>query len=181
MAGSGCGRAPGMPSGLSLTRGGPAELAAATWRWSSPETAAQLATRTMLETELRRGRQLLWVLRDQHSGILGQVIAVLAAADPQLADGRDRAYLMALDIHPDHRGRGLGTLLLAGVLQRLWRRGLSAVTIGCDCGDHRLERFYGRLGFVRTVKILRVDPYWLDAAGEPRRVGGFKLLEAAAP
>lgn len=69
-------------------------------------------------------------------------------------------YLDHLEIDPTFRARGLGTLFLAHVLERLrgetafvvvlpWPPGSDDKAVHVDSHDlHRLQRFYSQLGFV---------------------------------
>ena len=67
---------------------------------------------------------------------------------------------------PVYRGRGIGTALLAGCLDRMRALGLSRAELGAQ--THALG-FYERLGFIAF------GPEFEDAGGQPHRAMGHPL------
>jgi ribosomal protein S18 acetylase RimI-like enzyme len=82
------------------------------------------------------------------------------------------AYLSLLATHPDHRGRGIGQLLLAEDLARFDAEGLATYLESTNPGnDHRYERAgFVRIGEFRSVvDNAPISMMWRPAAsGEPR-------------
>jgi GNAT superfamily N-acetyltransferase len=68
----------------------------------------------------------------------GDVVGFVTA----ITDGISCAYLPHLEVRPDHRGRGVGTELVRGMLERL--DNLYMIDLVCD---ENLRPFYERLGF----------------------------------
>lgn len=68
-------------------------------------------------------------------------------------------------VAPAHRGRGIGDRLLRHVLDEARRIGLARVMLLTDPDNHRAQRFYEGLGFVRSAMV----PYrmLLDPATAP--------------
>jgi ribosomal protein S18 acetylase RimI-like enzyme len=63
-------------------------------------------------------------------------------------------YLSLLGTHPDSRGRGLGTRLLAGTLARIDAEGMPAYL---ESSNPANDRLYERLGFERTGEFSTPD------------------------
>lgn len=72
-----------------------------------------------------------------------------------------RAHLISMWTAPTHRQRGIGRLLVNGVLN--WARGRNArvLLLMVTSNNEPAIRFYGRLGFTRTG---RTEPYPNDPA-----------------
>ncbi|HYV01497.1 MAG TPA: GNAT family N-acetyltransferase, partial [Actinomycetota bacterium] len=68
------------------------------------------------------------------------------AATATLEDLRGEGYLRSVAVRPELRGKGVGTLMVAGALRHARERGLSRVWLLTESA----EPFFGRLGF-RTV------------------------------
>ncbi|MFJ9039512.1 GNAT family N-acetyltransferase [Streptomyces sp. NPDC102406] len=73
-----------------------------------------------------------------------QIARLTAAAHPV---GREHVYLWMIGVRPDRQGEGLGTALMAPVLERCDREGLPAYL---EASNARSRALYERLGFVFT-------------------------------
>ncbi|SEN82929.1 N-acetyltransferase [Paenibacillus sp. OV219] len=69
----------------------------------------------------------------------------------------DRLLLDMLVVHPQHRGRQLGTSLLYNAEVHARKAGCSSATLFVDYSNPRAQRLYSRLGFqtVRAYPDLR--------------------------
>ncbi|MEV8294188.1 GNAT family N-acetyltransferase [Streptomyces rochei] len=82
--------------------------------------------------------------------------------------GPAHAYLWMIGVAPERQGEGLGTALIASVLDRCDRDGLPAYL---EASSERSKGLYERLGFACTGRVLhlpdgpRMWPMWRD----PRR------------
>ncbi|KOU67582.1 acetyltransferase [Streptomyces sp. MMG1533] len=79
--------------------------------------------------------------------------------------GRAHAYLWMIGVAPEHQGAGLGTALIAPVLNRCDREGLPAYL---EASNSRSRKLYERLGFELTGRPLdlpegpRMWPMWRE-------------------
>lgn len=87
------------------------------------------------------GVQECWLMRDEENGKLMGELHVLwdKPDDPDYADGKEKAYLMAFRIHEEYQGKGYGTMLMKRVLERIRERGFTKATIGADDYDPKLQ------------------------------------------
>lgn len=76
----------------------------------------------------------------------GGLIAVLAVDLPPWRD-RTLPWLWLVEVHPEHRGRGVGAALLAEAHRRLAMTGHRAVELSVDDGNPRAAALYLRLGY----------------------------------
>ncbi len=68
-------------------------------------------------------------------------------------------YLASLYVDPAASGRGIGSALLAEVLQAFRRDGLTTGSLWVFSANHRARRLYERWGFAATDQTT-VDPQW---------------------
>ena len=93
-----------------------------------------------------RDQGVLYVLYGAEGGIIGQMLVCRHAYAAS-------ATIESLSLSKCHRGRGLGTALVRGVLARLTDEGVSQVEVGTAAADTGNLRFYQYLGFrLRTVQ-----------------------------
>ena len=79
--------------------------------------------------------------------------------------GRAHAYLWMIGVTPERQGQGLGTALMAPVLERCDREGLPAYL---EASNQRSRELYERLGFAFTGKAIELPggpsmwPMWRE-------------------
>jgi ribosomal protein S18 acetylase RimI-like enzyme len=94
--------------------------------------------------ESLRGRRVLLVAELQGL-IIGQIFIQV---DSTLAAGRgEAAYLYALRVRPEYRGRGIGTDLVREAEALLRQRGYARALISVAKDNDAARRLYERLGF----------------------------------
>jgi peptide alpha-N-acetyltransferase len=81
--------------------------------------------------------------------------------------GALRGYIAMLAISSSHRKRGLGTILVEKVIERLKEAGAHEVVLETEEDNGASLRLYRRLGFVRTKHLHR---YYLNGKGAFRLV-----------
>lgn len=86
------------------------------------------------------------LLAREHGRIVGiaYVATILSAEHCGLV-----AWLEELYVMPSHRSRGIGTALIAAILERAHKAGMVAIDLEIDAAHSRAESLYRRLGFRR--------------------------------
>lgn len=98
------------------------------------------------------------------SGESGRIAAtcMLITAPNLLREGRRHAFMENVVTHPECRGTGHGTAVVAAALEHAWQTGCHHVLMQSGRPDPRVHRFYRKLGFVpdlRTAYVaLRPEP-----------------------
>lgn len=121
------------------------------WAWSPNNEWQQIAQKDYIKG-IERSTQEFWVVEDGDK-ILGEFhIYWNKSSDPEEADGKTRAYLSALRIHPDYRGQGLGTKLMQRVIERIKEKEFTEVTIGAYKHEPEIQELYEKWGFTEFIK-----------------------------
>ena len=125
----------------------------------------------MAYREYRRGGGIPWVaVRRQDGLMVGQVFVLLASRfRKELADGRRRAYLYAVRVKTDFRGRGLGDRMMATAEADLAARGYRTATLNVARDNPDAHRFYLRRGY----QVVSAEPgqwSYIDHTGSRRYV-----------
>jgi GNAT superfamily N-acetyltransferase len=63
------------------------------------------------------------------------------------------AELLAIMTAPSHRGQGIGSMLIAQVVDACRRRGITTLDVTVDAANHGARRFYTEHGFVLRHEI----------------------------
>jgi len=86
------------------------------WAWGQAEWQRK-AQKDYIKG-IEAGTQEFWVIENDKE-ILGELhLYWNKSSDPDEANGKDRAYLSAMRIHPDYRGKGLGTQLMQAAIDK---------------------------------------------------------------
>ena len=101
-----------------------------------------------------RGLSLLWVAELPGDGLVGQVFVQLNCDRPELANGRDRAYLYSFRVRPEFRCAGIGSRMMSAVEEELRGRGFDWITLNVARDNHRAQNLYIRRGY----KIVAPEP-----------------------
>jgi ribosomal-protein-alanine N-acetyltransferase len=87
-----------------------------------------------------------------------------------LCDYPDEAWVQTMAVHPAAQGRGVGTLLLAELLDEAARRGQRTVALEVRADNPTAQRLYARHGFLQTgVRRGYYQPSNVDALVLTRR------------
>lgn len=116
------------------------------------------------------GQAALWLMESEDSKVIGQVFVLLHnEADPQLADGKQRAFVHSFRVRPEYRNAGLGTRLMKHAEADLERRGFNWVALNVAGDNEGGLRLYQRLGYRRLHPI---SGYWtfIDHEGRERHL-----------
>lgn len=85
----------------------------------------------------------------------GQTIVatcMLIVAPNLLRGGRQHGFIENVVAHPDFRGRGYGSAVLAAALERAWQEDCHHVLLQSGRPDPRVHAFYQKAGFVPGVR-----------------------------
>ena len=93
------------------------------------------------------GESLLWVVELPLIGIIGQAFVQLDCNRPELADGRQIAYIYGFRIMEPYRGIGLGSKLLQIIENDLSQRDIHFVTLNVAKDNERARALYERHGY----------------------------------
>lgn len=96
---------------------------------------------------MQRGLAVMWVADHADAGIIGQLFVQLNSARPELADGRQRAYIFGFRIKEVFRNQGIGRRMMETVEMDLRQRGFRFVTLNVGKDNPDARRFYERLGY----------------------------------
>ena len=99
-------------------------------------SAEEAVSRQSLEESIRKSAGTFLVARDENQIVSYILGAVVSGSDTQ------RSLILEIKrvaIHPDHRGQGLGTLLLATLKQVAVKGGVKCLRL--TCSDDRLSYF----------------------------------------
>jgi ribosomal protein S18 acetylase RimI-like enzyme len=113
--------------------------------------------RTVYQNTYRRcldGKALSWVAIHPNKGLIGQVFIQLECDRPELADGKERAYLFSFRIKPEYRNRGLGSRILEILETEIKSRGYKIITLNVARENSCAIRLYERKGY----KTAAADP-----------------------
>ena len=104
------------------------------------------------------GNAVLHVAEDGDGELAGYAMVRLSGGWSQLATPEAMAELESLSISRAHRGRGLGSRLIAAVHDDLRERGIELLTLAVFAGNEPAARLYARFGMqpVLTHMIGRV-------------------------
>lgn len=116
------------------------------------------------------GQAVLWVAENENAHIIGQVFVLLQNEnDPQLADGRMRAFIHSFRVRPEWRDAGLGTRIMQIAEADLRARSFTWVALNVARDNDGALRLYQRLGY-RTLHP--ISGYWtyIDHLGKERHL-----------
>ncbi|MDY7039700.1 MAG: GNAT family N-acetyltransferase [Chloroflexota bacterium] len=94
---------------------------------------------------------LSWCLHQAEKGQLVRLVAEIdaqAVANAQLTMLGDVAEIGSLVVAEGYRGSGIGTALIAALVDIARERGMKVLEIGVRPDDERVRALYARLGFV---------------------------------
>ena len=89
----------------------------------------------------------------------GEAIAatcMLIVAPNLLRGGRQHGFIENVITHPDFRGQGYGTCVLAAALEQAWREDCHHVLLQSGRDDPRVLNFYRKAGFVPGLRTAYV-------------------------
>jgi len=98
------------------------------------------------------------IIRGSHGFVVATLQGRLVGMGRAISDRASDAYIQDLTVHPDHRGRGIGTRMVQELVGRLQRDGLGWIGLVAEAGTWD---FYRRIGFADmpgSVLMLKKKP-----------------------
>lgn len=124
---------------------------------------------------IQRGNAEFWAI-EHHARLIGELYLFKQLDDPDFADGSRTAYLYGFQIEELLRGKGLGTMLMNRVLDRLCELNFQYATIGVDPNQEANVRLYKRIGFTEKMKTVIENPCDVDENLLPTKGSAYLLL-----
>lgn len=135
----------------------------------------KIHTTEIFTENLISGNAEFWTI--EHLGrLIGELYLFKYLPDHDFADGSATAYLYGLFIEEGMRGKGLGTMLLNRVLQRLSELGFQYATIGVEPHEQANVRLYERMGFTQNIKTTHINFCDVDEHHHPIQYPVYWLL-----
>jgi len=108
----------------------------------------------------KQERGLRLILDDPRVGVIlaardgGQVVGMVNLLfTVSTAEGARVMLLEDMIVRPDHRGQGIGLLLIEAAIARAAATGCARITLLTDEDNSQAQWFYGRSGFRRSAMI----------------------------
>ncbi|MCW8193425.1 GNAT family N-acetyltransferase [Proteobacteria bacterium 005FR1] len=111
-----------------------------------PDAREEVVARAVLEAACSEHR--LWIAELANGDPVGFSVAL-----PE----HDSAFLLEVDVHPGHQGRGIGRALISAAVNWARREGFRSVTLTTFENPTWNAPFYERLGF-RRLKGFEITP-----------------------
>jgi ribosomal protein S18 acetylase RimI-like enzyme len=118
-------------------------------RFLAANSQTPAAYSAFLGTHLADPTVVILVAED-HGEVVGYAFATVEGANYLLLRG-PAGVLQDIIVHPKHRGRGAGQLLLDAMLAHLKSRGVSQVVLSTAEANEAAQRLFARMGFRRTM------------------------------
>jgi GNAT superfamily N-acetyltransferase len=116
------------------------------WAWSGMKDMQD----AYIEEIQEGNREFLAVVSNNKT--VGELHIFWESADRQEADGKKRAYLSTMRLHPDFRRKGIGTKLVKRALKMIKANDFNEVTIGAYTNEPEIQQLYNKWGFTELVK-----------------------------
>jgi len=110
---------------------------------------------------------IVLVASDAAGGAVGYLLGRTRPAPPTMAVRR-RGEVLDMFVRPAHRGRGVGSLLMAAAIETMKSRGAGYVVLSVACGNEEASGFYEKLG-LRPVARKMYKRLW--PAGDEQAEG----------
>ena len=132
-------------------------------------------TSNFFSDHIQKGNAEFWAI-EYHRRLIGELYFFKHLEDQDFADGNSTAYLYGFQIEELMRGKGLGTSLMNGVLNRLEELNFKYVTIGVEANHEANVRLYTRMGFTEKIKTVSENPCDVDENFLPTKGEEYLLL-----
>ena len=118
-------------------------------RFLAPNNRTSANYASFLRTKLEDPDAAIFVA-EAHGDVIGYAYAAVQGYDYMSLRG-PAGVLHDLIVEPQHRGRGVGRLLLTAILRYLTTSGAPRVVLWTADGNPAAQRFFASMGFRRTM------------------------------
>lgn len=132
-------------------------------------------TSEFFSDHIQKGNAEFWAI-EHHARLIGELYLFKNLDDHDFADGNTTAYLYGFQIEELMRGKGLGTLLMNRVFDRLRELNFNYVTLGVEPDQEANVRLYTRMGFIEKIKTVSENPCDVDENFQPTIGPEYLLL-----
>ncbi|HWQ45315.1 MAG TPA: N-acetyltransferase [Longilinea sp.] len=94
-----------------------------------------------------KGLALMWIADLPEVGILGQAFIQLICDRPELANGKDRAYMFSFRVRNQYRNQGLGSRMIRTFENDLIKRGFRFLTLNVAKENYQAQQLYSKFGY----------------------------------
>jgi ribosomal-protein-alanine N-acetyltransferase len=108
-------------------------------------------------------RCLCWIAEDREMKLAGFLIAGFLIVERLRRNGAMRGHIITIDVSPEVRQQGVGTLLMRTAEEQMKREGAYLLTLEVAVDNPAAVAFYDRMGFSPTGRIAGYYPGGLDA------------------
>lgn len=84
--------------------------------------------------------------------IVGELWIFWDNEDKTEANGKERAYVSTLRLHPDYQRQGIGTKMIKKAFELIKESGYKEVTIGAYTHEPEIQELYKKWGFTKRIK-----------------------------
>ena len=103
-------------------------------------------------SELQSGNRVTWIC-EQNEMLLGEISLVFNMVESDYTIAHKRAYVSHLVVKKEHRRKGIGSALVAYIIEQAKQMGLQELTIGVDLDNFAALRLYTKAGFDRVLAV----------------------------
>ena len=103
-------------------------------------------------SELQSGNRVTWIC-EQNEMLLGEISLVFNMVESDYTIAHKRAYVSHLVVKKEHRRKGIGSALVAYIIEQAKQMGLQELTIGVDLDNFAALRLYTKAGFDRVLAL----------------------------
>jgi ribosomal protein S18 acetylase RimI-like enzyme len=120
------------------------------WAWGKEDWARENQQKVIKDS--KDGTHSFLVVEDNNK-VIGELHIIWNQKEDQdEANGKDRAYLSTLRLHPNYREKGIGTKLMKAALKHIKEKGFIQATIGAYTHEQHIQTLYKKWGFTKQIK-----------------------------
>ena len=100
--------------------------------------------------EIKSGNRIVFVYK-VNDEFIGEGALVLETGDPDYTIAGKRVYVSRMIVKKEYRNRGIGSTILAFLIEKAKEKGFSEMTIGVDKDNKNALYLYRKYGFTQVL------------------------------